>query len=214
VVALAGALTLGVAQLGAAASTSGTQAAGTAPATVVLIGDSLMHQAASGIRAALPGSTVVDGSIPGTGLLNGAVDWSSQAAALVALYHPDVVVVSFVGNYDQSEGKPRRRLRRVFAAWAAAAQKLTDELRTSVARVDWVAQPPLRDQNFYGVAPIRTDLLLAQYQRLAYRSGRRARERGERGRGGGRLVHQDRVRLRAHGRVADQRRRAFHVGRR
>jgi hypothetical protein len=143
------------------------------PATesVLLIGDSLMHQAATGIAAALPGSTVVDEAVPGSGLLDGNVDWLARARQLVDRYRPDVVVVSFVGNYDASQGSLVADTPEYYAAWADASQRLTDQLRASGARVDWVAQPPLRSPNFYGLAAERTAQLDVTYATLARRSG-------------------------------------------
>jgi hypothetical protein len=168
VAVLAGIVPVGVAQLGGAAT---RRQATTSPSTVLLVGDSLMKQAADGIRAALPGTDVIDAGSPGSGLLNGPVDWSARAAALVAKYHPDVVVVSFVGNYDQSEGTLVVDSPAYYSAWADAAQRLTTSLRDAGARVDWVEQPPLRDPNFYGAAATRTDVLLSQYLQLATEPG-------------------------------------------
>jgi hypothetical protein len=147
--------------------------ASTAPKvpTVLLVGDSLIHQAAVGIQAALPGATVVDGSVAGTGLLNGPVDWSARAATLLAKYHPVVVVVSFIGNYDVYAGRLVPDSPPYYAAWADAAQRLTGELRASGARVDWVEQPPLHIPNFYGITAGRTDMLLGQYRKLATEPG-------------------------------------------
>jgi hypothetical protein len=142
-----------------------------APPTVLLIGDSLMQQAAHGIRAALPGTSVIDGSVGGSGLLNGPVDWSKRAAELLARNHPAVVVVSFIGNSDASGSRLVPDSPQYYAAWADAAQHLTDQLRSSGARVDWVEQPPVQFPNFYGVAPTRTDALLAQYRHLASEPG-------------------------------------------
>jgi hypothetical protein len=142
----------------------------TAP-TVLLVGDSLTHQAAAGMQAALPGTKVVDGSVPGTGLLNGPVNWSARAATLLARYHPDVVVVSFIGNYDVYAGRLVPDSPPYYAAWADAAQRLTDELRASGARVDWVEQPPVHIPNFYGITADRTAVLLGQYRKLATEPG-------------------------------------------
>jgi hypothetical protein len=150
---------------------SGHVVAPTPPPTVLLVGDSLIHQAVDGIRAALPGTKVVDGSVPGTGLLNGPVDWSARAATLVAKYHPNIVVVSFIGNYDQYAGRLVPDSPPYYAAWADAAQRLTDDLRASGARVDWVEQPPVHIPNFYGITASRTDVLLAQYRKLATEPG-------------------------------------------
>ena len=139
--------------------------------TVLLIGDSLIHQAADGIRAALPGMSVVDGGVPGSGLLNGPVDWSARAATLVARHHPGTVLVSFIGNYDEYAGPLVADTPAYYKAWAGAAQRLTDQLRDSGARVDWVEQPPLRTPNFYGIDANRTAVLLEQYRHLAAEPG-------------------------------------------
>jgi hypothetical protein len=161
-------VTVGVGRLGAALTPD------TAPPhgeSVLLIGDSLMDEAAPGIAAALPGSSVVDEAVPGSGLLDGSVDWFARAEALVERYRPDVVMVSFVGNYDASKGTLVADTPDFYAAWAAAAQRLTDRLRAAGARVDWVAQPPLRSPNFYGLAAERTDQLYVMYATLAREPG-------------------------------------------
>jgi hypothetical protein len=168
VAVLAAGVTLGVGGLGAAAT---RRQATTPPSTVLLIGDSLMKQAAGGIRAALPGTKVINASAPGSGLLNGPVDWLARAATLVDQYHPDVVVVSFIGNYDQSNGALSVDSPAYYSAWAGAAQQLTTALRAAGARVDWVEQPPLDAPNFYGIAVTRTDVLLSQYLQLAAEPG-------------------------------------------
>jgi hypothetical protein len=161
-------VTFGFANFGAAATRDpGVRSS----RTVLLVGDSLLHQAATGVGDALPGTDVVDASVPGSGLLGGPVDWSVRAAELVTQYHPDVVVVSFVGNYDPSDGTLVADSAEYYDAWAAAAGQLTDTLRASGARVDWVAQPPLRSPNFYGVAASRTAALLAEYRSLATEPG-------------------------------------------
>jgi hypothetical protein len=167
VVGLAGAVSFGVVQpITEAPESSSAQAS-----TVLLVGDSLIHQAADGIRAALPGMSVVDGSVPGSGLLNGPVDWSARAAALVARHHPGTVVVSFIGNYDQYAGHLVPGTPAFYGAWADAAQRLTDQLRQSGAHVDWVEQPPLRTPNFYGIEADRTAVLLELSRHLAAEPG-------------------------------------------
>jgi hypothetical protein len=167
IVAIA-AVTFGVGGLGAALT---PRAAPVHTESVLLIGDSLMHQAAPGIAAALPGSAVVDEAVPGSGLLDGDVDWFARAQELVERYRPDVVMVSFIGNYDASEGTLVADTPEYYAAWADAAERLTDLVRASGARVDWVAQPPLRSPNFYGLAAERTDQLYLTYATLAREPG-------------------------------------------
>src|SRR5262249_33785598 len=113
-------VTVGVGGLGAAL-TPGTAAPH--GESVLLIGDSLMDQAAPGVAAALPGSSVVDEAVPGSGLLDGSVDWFARAEALVERYRPDVVMVSFVGNYDASKGTLVADTPEYYTAWADAAQR-------------------------------------------------------------------------------------------
>jgi hypothetical protein len=136
-------------------------------ATVLLIGDSLIHQAAEGLRAALPDATVVDGSAPGSGILNGPVDWATRAQELVDRYRPDVVVVSFVGNYDRATGSLEPDSPAFDQAWGGAAQGLTAALRAREIRVDWVAAPPVAYPNFYALAPARVAMVTATARRLA-----------------------------------------------
>jgi hypothetical protein len=162
-------VTFGIGGLGAALTPH--SAAPVRTESVLLIGDSLMHQAAAGVAAALPGSTVVDESVPGSGLLDGEVDWFVRAEELVERYRPDVVMVSFVGNYDASQGTLVADTPEYYAAWADAAQRLTDLLRATGVHVDWVAQPPVRSPNFYGLAAERTDQLYVTYATLARETG-------------------------------------------
>ena len=139
--------------------------------TVLLIGDSLLHQAADGIRAALPGTSVVDGSVPGSGLLNGPVDWSARAATLVGRDHPGTVVVSFIGNYDEYAGRLVPDTPAYYKAWAGAAQRLTDQLRDAVRGSTGSSNRRSASPNFYGIDANRTAVLLEQYRNLADEPG-------------------------------------------
>ncbi|HZP28630.1 MAG TPA: GDSL-type esterase/lipase family protein [Acidimicrobiia bacterium] len=164
-------VTVGIGGLGGSGAALTPHQAQARTESVLLVGDSLLHQAAAGMTAALPGSSVVDASVPGSGLLNGGVDWYARAEALVEQYHPDVVVVSFVGNYDRSSATLVVDSPEYYDAWNAAAQRLTDRFRAAGARVDWVVQPPLHDPNFYGVPTTRPQELSKQYATLARQPG-------------------------------------------
>jgi hypothetical protein len=125
---------------------------------VLLIGDSIMAGTGGYVEAqieAQPGigrvRTRVE-AVPGTGLLTPRLyDWQARARELIDTYHPEVVVVLFIGNYSDTDlwvgadGKPvpNDYGPDFFREWEAQAVELTETLRRDGAQVDWVLPPPL-----------------------------------------------------------------------
>ena len=138
---------------------------------VLLVGDSLLNEAATSVRVALAGMRVVDATLPGSGLLTPREDWTRRLRRLVARVHPNVVVASFIGNVDRSESRLSPNSRAYYLAWNRAASRLAEVARHSGARIYWVAQPPVANANFYGLAPAQPRVLSTLYRHLARHRG-------------------------------------------
>jgi hypothetical protein len=117
---------------------------------VMLIGDSIMEQSSCAIGESLAGLGVETSrnAIGGTGLLGGPGDWVASAKQLVATWHPDVVLVIFVGNYlSQATDASGKRIvidtPEFFAAWQQRAEELSRVVRDSGAQLYWVSPPPI-----------------------------------------------------------------------
>ncbi len=122
--------------------------AGAQTHSVVLMGDSLLAEAAGDITTSLEaqGDTVdASAAVPGAGLLDTGISWLSTARSLVAKDDPDVVVVEYVGNYGYFGGIKGVSVytRAFYRRWAAAAQRLEDVLTSRGATVYWVIGPPV-----------------------------------------------------------------------
>jgi hypothetical protein len=117
---------------------------------VLLIGDSIMQSAGATATGDLQrqGFQVQVAAFFGTGLLDTKFDWLTRMRQLVAQYHPDIVVVEFVGNYGLFGTRPgiAGMTPQFYAAWAAAAQQATDILSSDHAQVYWVLGPPMAKQ--------------------------------------------------------------------
>ncbi|HEY3702398.1 MAG TPA: hypothetical protein VGL32_09085 [Acidimicrobiales bacterium] len=122
----------------------------TAHRKVLLIGDSIMQSAGPAASGDLQrqGFQVRVAAYFGTGLLDTRFDWLAMMRQLVAQYHPDIVVVEFVGNYGLFGTRPgiADMTPQYYAAWAVAAQQATDILTSDHARVYWVLGPPMAKQ--------------------------------------------------------------------
>jgi hypothetical protein len=124
----------------------GTAAAQTK--TVVLMGDSLMFEAAPAVAHDLhPEGYSVNASaaVEGAGLLDTQMDWLVKGQQLVEKYNPSVVVVEYVGNYAYFGGVPGISVYTpaFYTDWAAKAQRLEDILSSRGATVYWVIGPPV-----------------------------------------------------------------------
>jgi hypothetical protein len=117
---------------------------------VLLLGDSNMQSAGPAATGDLQrqGFQVQVVAYFGTGLLDTKFDWLGRMRQLVAQYHPDIVVVEFVGNYGLFGTRPgiADMTPQFYAAWAAAAQQATDILSANHAQVYWVLGPPMAKQ--------------------------------------------------------------------
>jgi hypothetical protein len=117
--------------------------------TVLVMGDSLIAEAANDLTADLhQAGWQVDAAdaVPGAGLLDTDVSWLAKAKEHVARDHPAAVVVEYVGNYGIYGGIEGVTVysRRFYALWDAAAQQLEDALAADGATVYWVIGPPVQ----------------------------------------------------------------------
>lgn len=168
------------------------QSNGRAPLTaigvhrVALIGDSIMDQASCAVAGKLAdaGIETFRFAAPGTGLINGALDWVMRTRQIVATTHADVVVAIFVGNYPpppitQANGSiiaddsPE-----FFALWQQRAAQLSAVVRAGGARMYWVSPPPIgvpvlaHAQRLYdGYRTIKADHFLDAGRVLGHPSG-------------------------------------------
>lgn len=116
--------------------------------TVVLIGDSLLNEAAPDIAGALQqqGYTV-DASlaVKGAGPLDTQINWLAKARQLVTQEDPSLVVVEYVGNYAVFGGIKGISVytRPFYRLWGEASQHLEDILTARGASVYWVIGPPV-----------------------------------------------------------------------
>jgi hypothetical protein len=118
---------------------------------VALIGDSIMYQPSCAIAESLAGVGIQTSrhAVPGTGLLNGTVDWLAETKKILAQEHPDVVVAIFVGNYlgapvPDAHGTPiADDSPAFFSTWQQRAEALSKEVRAAGAAMYWVSPPPI-----------------------------------------------------------------------
>ena len=115
---------------------------------VVLMGDSLMAEAAPAISTYLgfQGYRVdASAAVPGAGLLDTERNWVSVGRQLIAQDDPSVVVVEYVGNYATFGGIPGVSVYSgaFYRDWATISQRLEDVLTSRGAIVYWVIGPPV-----------------------------------------------------------------------
>jgi hypothetical protein len=114
---------------------------------VVLMGDSLIAEAAPAISTYLDGLgySVYSAAVPGSGLLDTQMNWLAKGRELIAQYDPSVVVVEYVGNYAFFGGIPGVSVYTptFYRDWKNAAQQLENILTSRDATVYWVIGPPV-----------------------------------------------------------------------
>jgi hypothetical protein len=110
-----------------------------------------MYQASCSVAESLANAGIQTGryAVPGSGLLNGSVNWLSQTQQILRLQHPNVVVAIFVGNYlgppIQTSGGQlvADNSPAFFDAWEQQARQLSAEVRAGGAQMYWVSPPPI-----------------------------------------------------------------------
>jgi hypothetical protein len=109
------------------------------PATVMIVGDSGMHDLAPALGAAFAGAgtrKVIDASSPGFGLSVAEADWRDVWRDLVTTHDPDLVI-AMLGGWD---------LKYLAAHGADGYAALVDEavgvLTAQGARIEWLAMLP------------------------------------------------------------------------
>ena len=118
---------------------------------VALIGDSIMYQASCSAAESLANVGIQTSryAVPGSGLLNGSVNWLSQTQQILRSQHPDVVIAIFVGNYpappiQTAAGQPvANDSPAFFDAWQQRAAQLSAEVVATGAQMYWVSPPPI-----------------------------------------------------------------------
>jgi hypothetical protein len=135
------------------------------PPRVLLVGDSVMNQAAGPLRQLFADSDVDvrNEAVNGSGLLTpGLFDWRHHLPRILDRYHPDVVVFLFIGNYrlgvaeryTTADGHQieDRSDPVFFEAWEAVARRMTEQAQDDGADVIWVLPPPMRPAEDQAVA--------------------------------------------------------------
>lgn len=141
---------------------------------VLLMGDSVMHQAFPAIEARLVPRDVEVGFAggPGTGPLYPQGSWSEQIDAWTERFGPDVVVIEACCDYtdfadeiyeraDGTEVLPGTEA--VFDAWDDEARAVIARAVEGGAEVLWVLPPPVRTNGFYGPLEAHVERLREVY---------------------------------------------------
>jgi len=148
------------------------------PTRVLLIGDSVMNQLATGLeRQVGPGVEIRDAAVFGSGLLSPwFVDWPPRLNRVLEDYDPDVILFLFVGNYDHDSGQYQetpdgdpittRTSTAFFEAWQEQAEVMS-ERATEAAPVTWILPPPMQPPEWQAVV----DGLREVYREVADGSG-------------------------------------------
>ena len=147
------------------------------PEHVLLVGDSILHQAGPALAAELgDGYAVRNVAVNGSGLLTpGVYDWVARLDEELALATPDVVVMSFIGNYtddpaemwvdDSGHTIDSVRDPALPAAWGRQADALMAAIAPTGAEVVLVLPPSVPVPALQAVV----DQLRAEYERVAAR---------------------------------------------
>ena len=131
------------------------------PLRVLVVGDSLMFDAAPGIErrlSRLPAVRFRTATWLGSGLSNPEFyDWPAQMDELVATFDPEAVVVMFGGNDWEPREVEGRTLRPGTAAWRRFYQRQVDEalaiLTGQGAFVYWLGMPHVRPDRIEAAVP-------------------------------------------------------------
>jgi hypothetical protein len=150
------------------------------PPRVLLAGDSVLNQTAGPLRQLFADSDVDvrNEAVNGSGLLTpGLFDWRHHLPRILDRYHPDVVVLLFIGNYrlgvaeryTTADGHQieDRTDPVFFEAWEAVARRMTEQAQDDGAEVIWVLPPPMRPAEDQAVA----DGLRDVYEHIAEETG-------------------------------------------
>lgn len=149
--------------------------------TVLVVGDSLVHQGWQQTSAAFDaeGVTAVFAGGDGTGPLYPQNQWRDQVAAAVAEADPDVVVIEACCNYADAGLVPGALYRAadgtevipgtdaVHGAWAVEIEALADAASARGATVLLTLNPTMTDSGIYGPVEAFSARLNDLYRRLA-----------------------------------------------
>ena len=154
----------------------------TAPAAspvrrLLLVGDSISHQAAPFFAARFPSTDVRWIGRDGMGLLTDQGHLLVMIEEAIATFDPDVVLLESVGaytEYDESapyiaaDGTPvEANSEAMFELWATQSQRAVTLARSRGALVVWATTAPIEPRNFFSHLSPRVERLNAIYRRLA-----------------------------------------------
>ena len=127
-------------------------------ADVLLIGDSIMNQSGTFVKAhlrtqrGLEDSSTHVSAVNGSGLMTPALyDWQTEARSLAEKHSPLITVVLFVGNYTDTDlfigadgaEIPNDYSQVFFDEWGRQAERLTKTLQATGTQVSWVLPLPI-----------------------------------------------------------------------
>lgn len=159
---------------------------------VALIGDSILDSASCAVAESLAdvGIQTSRHAVPGSGLLDGPVDWVTETQRILAAEEPDVVIAEFVGNYGPGTVRDAQGTPIVvdtpafFTAWQSRAAAISAEVRAAHARLYWVSPPPIgisllqhAQRLFDGYRSLTSDHFLDSGRALAGPNGREIRSK-------------------------------------
>lgn len=145
---------------------------------VLLVGDSVMHQAATTFASALPGVQVFWVGHDAWGPLAHQGEVLDRVRQAVAAFHPDEVLFSFSGAYltphsdddepfhlaDGTEVPPDTDL--MYRAWRQECLLLVQAASVKGARVLWATGPVVEPSSFFGEIAPRSQRLNQIYRHL------------------------------------------------
>jgi len=143
---------------------------------LLLVGDSLMHQAAPYFVDRFPGVEVRWVGADGIGPLSEQGQVLDLVTNSVVSFDPDVVVMEFAGSYLKRQGgdpfvtADGREVDDgsdlMFQTWESQVRTLVSIARTNGAKVLWALTPVIDPNGFFSYLAPNVDRLNAIYQRL------------------------------------------------
>ncbi len=143
---------------------------------LLLVGDSVPHQAAPYFAARFPKAEVRWAGRDGIGLLNEQGRILQIVDEQDSRFDPDVVLIAVMGSYlDQndkvayidSNGKQvADGSEEMYRLWAVQAQRLVATAHRRGARVLWALTPPIKPDSWFGYLSGRVDRMNAIYRQL------------------------------------------------
>ena len=143
---------------------------------LLLVGDSISHQAAPFFAARFPGTDVRWIGRDGMGLLTDQGHLLVMIEEAIATFDPDVVVIESVGAYTEhdesapyiaADGTPvETNSEPMFELWAQQSQRAVTLARSRGALVVWATTAPIQERNYFSYLTPRVERLNAIYRSL------------------------------------------------